>query len=309
MIKRLCLSALVLVSLAAAIIYFSYSSFRKERLGELESGSQLVETSRGPIEYRIIGDSGPYLLYAHGRPGGYDHGFTIPGFRVLVPSRPGYLRTPLSVGRTPEEQAHGYAVLLDSLSIGQVFVLGISGGGPSAISFAALYPQRTVALAAFAAVSQPIEPDKAELAFMQSDFLLWATFTTMRNSLVKRRLVDLLVRDPETRATIGSAASLMSLWPVSRRQAGNENDETQFQTLDLMDGREVTVPTLIIHGTDDANVPFSHSQRLANQIPTAVFHAIEGGTHWFLSTHKEEVDKTVAEFVQSVVAGAGGQEG
>ncbi len=81
MIKRLCLSAVVLVSLAAAIIYFSYSSFRKERLGELESGSQLVETSRGPIEYQIFGDSGPYLLYAHGRPGGYDQGFSYPGFR------------------------------------------------------------------------------------------------------------------------------------------------------------------------------------------------------------------------------------
>lgn len=285
MIKRLCLSALVLVSLAAAIIYFSYSSFRKERLGELESGSQLVETSRGPIEYQIFGDSGPYLLYAHGRPGGYDQGFSYPGFRVLVPSRPGYLRTPLSVGRTPEEQAHAYAVLLDSLSIGQVFVLGISGGGPSAISFAALYPKRTVALVALAAVSQPIEPDEVEPPFMQSDFLLWATFATMRDSL------------------------LMSIWPVSRREAGNENDETQFQTLDLMAGREVTVPTLIIHGTDDANVPFSHSQRLANQIPTAELHSIEGGTHWLLSTHEAEVNKIVAEFVQSVVAGAGGQEG
>ncbi len=308
MIKRFCLSALVLVSLAAAIIYFSYSSFRKERLGELESGSQLVETSRGPIEYRIIGDSGPYLLYAHGRPGGYDHGLTIPGFRVLVPSRPGYLRTPLSVGRTPEEQAHAYAVLLDSLSIGQVFVLGISGGGPSAISFAALYPQRTVALAAFAAVSQPIEPDEVELAFMKSDFLLWATSATMRNSLL-RTLVDLLVRDPETRATIDSAASLMSIWPVSRRQAGNQNDEIQFQTLDLLNGREVTVPTLIIHGTDDANVPFSHSQRLASQIPTAELHSIEGGTHWFLSTHKAEVDKIVMGFIQSVMVAAGGEQG
>ena len=309
MIKRLCLSALVLVSVAAAITYFSYSSFRKERLSELESGGQLVETSRGPIEYQIIGDSGPYLLYAHGRPGGYDQGFGYPGFRVLTPSRPGYLRTPLSVGRTPEEQAHGYAVLLDSLNIGQVFVLGISGGGPSAISFAALYPQRTVALVALAAVSQPIEPDEVKPPFMQSDFLLWATFATMRNSFVKRRLVHLLVRDSETRATIGSAASLMSIWPVSRRQAGNQNDETQFQTLDLLNGREVTVPTLIIHGTDDANVPFSHSQRLASQIPTAELHSIEGGTHWFLSTHEAEVNKIVAGFIQSVMAAGGGEQG
>jgi len=76
-----------------------------------------------------------------------------------------------------------------------------------------------------------------------------------------------------------------------------------------MDGREVTVPTLIIHGTDDANVPFSHSQRLASQIPTAELHSIEGGTHWLLSTHEAEVNKIVAEFVESVVAGAGGQEG
>ena len=209
MIKKLSLGALAIISIAAAITYFSYSSFRNERLGNLESGSRLIETAVGPIEYKVFGDSGPFLLYAHGRPGGYDQGFSIPGFRVLVPSRPGYLRTPLNVGRAPDEQAHAFGILLDSLDIGHVFVLGISGGGPSAISFAALYPQRTVALAVFAGVSQPMEPDEAEPPFMQSDFFLWITASTMRNSLVKSRLLNLLVRDPEARARIGSADSLL----------------------------------------------------------------------------------------------------
>ena len=48
-------------------------------------------------EYQLVGDSGPVLLFLHGTPGGYDQGTSVPEVRVLTPSRPGYLRTPIDV--------------------------------------------------------------------------------------------------------------------------------------------------------------------------------------------------------------------
>jgi len=91
--------------------------------------------------------------------GGYDQGaslgepFVEAGMGSIAISRPGYLRTPISVGRTAEQQADAIAALLDALALEQVAAHGISGGGPAAIHFAARHPDRITALLLTCAVS------------------------------------------------------------------------------------------------------------------------------------------------------------
>ena len=150
MIKKITYSILTALLLVLVVIYFLYSNFRSARLAALERNSQIVHTTAGPVEYQFVGNSGQVVLLLHGTPGGYDQTTEIEGFRVLTPSRPGYLRTPLDAGRSPAEQARVYIALLDSLDIDNVIVMGASGGGPSAISFAANHPERTLALIAMA---------------------------------------------------------------------------------------------------------------------------------------------------------------
>lgn len=65
------------------IIYLFYMSFRNERMNELELGSEIVQISKGPIEYQITGDFGPVILFMHGAPGGYDAGFSWLGIECL----------------------------------------------------------------------------------------------------------------------------------------------------------------------------------------------------------------------------------
>lgn len=66
----------------------------------LTIGSRMLETSVGPIEYAEVGE-GPPVLVIHGAGGGFDQGLDLAedlvrnGFRVIAPSRFGYLRTPL----------------------------------------------------------------------------------------------------------------------------------------------------------------------------------------------------------------------
>ena len=101
--------------------------------------SVVARTAAGPIEYFSVGE-GPAILGMHGTPGGFDQvaliGETVEarGFRIVGWSRPGYLGTPLEVGRTPAEQADAAAALLDTLGIDRVCVYGASGGGPAASS-------------------------------------------------------------------------------------------------------------------------------------------------------------------------------
>ena len=71
------------------------------RLNEcLTTPAHVAATAVGPIQYAERGH-GPAALSVHGTPGGYDQGlvgleFASTALRLIAPSRPGYLGTPLS---------------------------------------------------------------------------------------------------------------------------------------------------------------------------------------------------------------------
>ena len=300
---------LAILILGAGAITIDYTNYLEQRLSELASKSQIANTAAGPVEYQQIGDSGPVILSLHGTPGGYDKGKATEGTRVLAPSRPGYLRTPIETGRTPEAQADAYAALLDSLNIERVIVRGSSGGGPSAIAFAARHPDRTVALIALEALSQPKALDFEVPFFMRSDFVTWAIFTIVDKFVGPENMVKAMVEDPEKQQALlddpvmlAKMGSMMwDNWPVSPRHDGLDNDVAQYAALNL--GAEaITVPTLIIHGTADINVEYAQSVTLAEQIPGAILHSIEGADHSMPHTHGEEIQAIIEGFLSELSA-------
>lgn len=312
MIKKMAYGLLVLLILGTGLVLVSYSNFSEERLTAIKTGSKILDTAAGPMEYQQIGNNGPVLLLLHGTPGGYDQAIPIEGMRVLVPSRPGYLRTPLDTGRTPQEQADAYAALMDSLGIDQVIVMGASGGGPSAIAFAVRHPKRTVALIALEAVSQTLSLEELTIEmpfFMSSDFYMWAALSAMKTLMGPEEIVELVVPNPENQrlilddpAKLKKIESLMwSSWPMSLRQLGEANDFTQFADIDL-NASAISVPTLIIHGTEDINVEYTQSIALAEQIPGAILHTVEGADHMMPFSHSEEMTAAIEEFLTGLGA-------
>ena len=92
------------------------------------------------------------------------------------------------MGETPDEQARAFSALLDTLGIDRVFVVGTSGGGPSSIRFAALFPEKTISLITSEPASQIIVPKDEEVHpfFLKSDFVSWMFFSLMNyDSIVK----------------------------------------------------------------------------------------------------------------------------
>jgi hypothetical protein len=79
------------------------------------------------------------------RSGGYDQGlanvadFVGDGFRVIAPSRFGYLGTPVPPDSSPAAQADAHAALLSELNISKPIVVGISAAR-SAIELAIRHP-------------------------------------------------------------------------------------------------------------------------------------------------------------------------
>ena len=311
-------SALVL----AALLYMGvrYTLWRSQKMKSLAAESDVIQTTAGPMEYRLSGSGEDVMLFLHGAPGGYDQFQSSPEleaapYRVLAVSRPGYLRTPLETGRTPEEQATACVALLDALNLEKVIVMAASGGGPSGIAFAAMYPERTLGLITMAAVSQSRAFDeqaaKAQGAgLLASDFVNWLALGVL--SKKDERLVGMLVKGTDNQARILQDPKSMSLFrgtvlstqPPSLRKSGFANDNEQFTALNLP-AESIRVPTLIVHGTEDANVPFVFSERLAEQIPNAQMVAIDGADHYVRFSHKERFDEVVTSFVSGLLQRGG----
>ena len=308
-LKRIGIGALIIVLLFCVVTYVRFTQWRNEVTKNLLNDSTVVHTTKGPIEYAEIGHGRPILI-VHGDPGGYDQVYQIlklqhaenGAFRYIVPSRPGYLRTPLSVGKTPREQAEAFAALLDVLKIDKVAVVGGSGGGPSAIEFAALYPERCVALVLEAAITTKIiapKPGFAEAAIKNTvgyDFSFW---------LLKNQFVaGLQAKDPsDPEITAIATAILNSAVPYARRKDGWDNDTEQWTTLAELPLTSIRCPTLILQGTADQNVPPAQAELAHSQIAGSKLVTLPGQDHWMLITKHKELDSLSHAFLVEHASG------
>ena len=305
MIKKIIIFILTTVFLIFVVFPIAFKSFY---LNNLNNESEIFETSLGPIEYRLRGNEGPVILFIHGTPGGHDQTMShTDNYRVLTPSRPGYLRTPLSVGKTPVEQANAFIELLDGLNIDKVIAVGVSGGGPSSMEFAAAYPDRTLGLIALEAVSfseDLSEEDAAGLELSDRDTMF--SFLLL-NLLGDKAIAEFLLpsKDNQARAladpkNIQSLKDLIwTIWPFSKRRDGFYNDYKQFSNLNLPLS-SIKVPTIIIHGDEDINVDLEQALYIEKLISNSKLHVIKGADHYMLSTHRNEIDIIIKNFIEEV---------
>lgn len=321
----------VLVIALVGIGLVGFVSWRRRLLAQLLGGSEMVDTAQGPVEFALAG-TGPVILQVHGGAGGYDQSLTLSwnlheaGFAVLTPSRPGYLRTPLTTGATPEQAADALAGLLDVLGIDKVAVMGTSGGGPTALQFALRHPERLWALVLQSAISQRfVEPRRStssligRVIFSRSgrwlaDFGAWGIYLLSRYfpSIVVRSLLrasdDLDRRRARQRwsyvrrhreqmaAFQHLAASGMLL--ISVRRTGLWNDLHQFAYLPVYPLNQIACPTLVMHGRADGNVPFAHAAAVVQSVPNAELCATEDCGHWiWAGPGAQQARETVMAFL------------
>ena len=72
-----------------------------------------------------------------------------------------------------------------------------------------------------------------------------------------------------------------------------------FSETDLReDLRKMTVPTLVIHGDDDQIVPFETCGKVAaGMLPDATLKVYPGGSHGICTTHKQQINQDLLEFI------------
>jgi len=283
-----------------------YQRERKEVLKKLVEGSRLVDTPCGRIEVATAGD-GPAVLLIHGAAGGYDqgllHGYSLPeaGFKVISISRPGYLRTPLETGRTPEEQADVYAALLDEIGIEKAALFGISAGGMSSVQFNLRHPHRCWGLILVSAVTAALPQRSTSLTHLAplistSDFIPWLFMKPTTVYILRPKVRAQIKGDPKKVALLEEL--VQSVYPTSLRIPGALNDGEQIKNLPDLPLDEIKAPTLVIHGENDSLVPFEIGERSAKQIPNADFLPIPKGTHYCILTHLEQTHPAILKFLK-----------
>jgi 2-hydroxy-6-oxonona-2,4-dienedioate hydrolase len=278
--------------------------------GRVRGRSTVVPSSCGDIEY-TEGGSGPPVLVIHGSGGGYDQGELLvrallgDRFHWITPSRFGYLRSTFRDGATFDDQAHAYARLLDHLGVDEVAVVALSHGGPSALLFAALHPERVSSLTLISCgVASSDTRDQAQadrrgdvlMTVFKHDALYWSL-----TKLFRQRLKELMGADGAViagltrgqRALVDQVVDHMN--PVAPRAAGAAFDNAAA----LPNGRiaAVRAPTLIFHARDDTLQLFHNAEFAASAIPDAKLVSFERGGHLLLSVEQATIRRAMQRHI------------
>lgn len=195
-----------------------------------------------------------------------------------------------------ENQALDLASLLDALQLSSTHVIGSSAGGPISLLFAALYPQRARSLTLAGTrinlfpLGDPesdlvrhlitiLETEGAEAAFAQRPAGVETSFESrwvVDEMRARGRYAEYLQREQDLTCQVQTmpTAERARFFAVELRsmQAYMRDDLPAY-------ARQVTCPTLVLHGSDDREVSLACGEALAEMIPAARLYIIPGGGH------------------------------
>lgn len=298
----------VACALAAAISVYRWDMHEAYR--RVEQRGTVVASPYGDVEY-TEGGSGPDVLVIHGSGGGYDQGELIveavlgSDFHCVTPSRFGYLRSTFHAGATLDDQAHAYAHLVNELGLERVAVVSLSHGGPSALLFAVLHPERVSSLtllsAGVASSNSSVQREandrgRALTTIFAHDWSYWAVTQVFRSQLMELMgASDAVIAGLTTEQLRLSDRVIDWMNPVSIRSAGVTFDNRARLPNERI--AAIGAPTLILHARDDGLQLFHNAEFAAAHIPGARLVTFEAGGHLLMITERARVRELTREHI------------
>lgn len=256
------------------------------------------------------GDGLP-MIFHHGTPGGVAVyrpmvvAAAERGLRTVLYGRPGYGASTPQPGRLVADAAQDVSAILAALGARHFVSAGWSGGGPHALSCAALLPGSCLAAASVSGLAPYAAPGldwlagmaeenvqefraalagEAELAALLE--LATVALKDMTGAQVADGLGDLVCEEDKA-ALHGALAEFVAdsfRAGLSRGIAGWRDDDLAF-TRDwgfALASAGGSVPVTVWQGEQDAMVPLAHGQWLARHVRAARSHMVSGAGHLML---------------------------
>jgi pimeloyl-ACP methyl ester carboxylesterase len=276
--------------------------------------SAVIDSRAGALEFAVAGD-GPPLMMIHGTGGGFDQGLLFAaglrqrGFRIIAPSRFGYLGSAFPDDASPAHQADALVDLLDHLGIDRLPVVGGSAGALAAAELALRHPARCSHLGLLVPAANLTNRDPVAFTALQeaavnlvlgSDVWFWAL-----SRLAPRQMIrTLLATDPALLDQVPEAeqrrarAILDQIFPISRKVNGLRTDGFWAGTPSTTAHDRIMVPTLILSCADDLFGTAATARLLAERIPGASLTVFPTGGHIWLG-HDDDVADRIAAFIRA----------
>ena len=255
--------------------------------------AQSITLSYGTMTYVDKG-AGDVILSIHGISGGYDQGFDtvadkVSDYRIIAPSRFGYLGSDMPDNPTPKEQVKAFVELLDVLEIEKVYLLATSAGGTVAIRFALDYPERTKGLILYSSAAPFVEkPGKyseyqGPPSFLCNNFGMW---------LLRPFFKPIMGMDSST---------IYSMLPVSERREGMINDVTitnpdMARKFDDYQIEDIKIHSLIFQAKDDLMSKYEYIEQSVHRFPSCTFIVFETGGH-LMTGNDEKINTELERFL------------
>ncbi|MGW4500611.1 alpha/beta fold hydrolase [Micromonospora sp. NPDC004336] len=202
------------------------------------------------------------------------------GVRLVTYDRPGFGRSTPRPGRRVVDGAEDIAAIVDALGLGRLSVMGVSGGGPHALAFAARYPERVARVGVLASLAPRDAAGLDWTAGMADGNRRSAAAALQGRAAVEAHLsaVDqagpalLPANDQAVLARPEISAMLEAAFTEAVRPGldGWVDDVHALFGLPWgFDPQAVSRPVRVWHGALDQAVPVTHGRWLAARIPGA----------------------------------------
>ena len=232
-----------------------------------------IKTSKGEIEYTLLGIGKPILIVVGGHTNCketiFHKGLDPNKFCFITPSRPGYGLTPLTdQNKTPKGTSDLFVALLDELKIETAIVVGISAGGLTALEIAANYPDRVESLVLMSALTKKwfVETDKlykgAKIIFAPGieryTWFLYRSFFKLFPKFMAKTMFKELSKYRPIEFSKDEIHELKQMTIIMRSYKGFDNDLDQNIDQEIL--KQINCPTLILHSNFDNAVDISHAE-------------------------------------------------
>ncbi len=233
------------------------------------------------IAYRDTGAGLP-ILFIHGHP--FNQSMWDPQidaltrkYRVITCDIRGYgaSEVPAAEATTLDTLADDIAALLDHLNIPTAVVAGLSMGGQIAMAFADQYPQRLAGLILAATFPQADTPEAASTRRATADrFIAQGSIPPGIEMLPKLLAPATIKNHPEIALQVLTMIAHTPPAGAAAALRGRAQRKDYTSTL-----RNITVPTLIIVGTEDAYTNPDTAKQMQQSIPNSRLEIFPGIGH------------------------------
>ena len=260
-----------------------------------------VQAGDRVIAYRESG-AGPVVLALHGIGSGSASwaaqlGGLASRFRVIAWDAPGYGGSNQLPDRTPPASAYGDAVasMLNALEIEKVHLVGHSLGALIGAAFCSGHPERLLSVVlANAAAGYANAGDVLRVRRLQDRLEAMAELGPAKLAEQRARVLLSPLASDEVYEKVRAVQA--SLRPDGYAQAARMLHSSDIHE----DAASISVPALVMCGSEDAVTPEDTNRRLAESIPGAAYQSLEGLGHASYVEGPEIFNAALTEFIDRV---------